>query len=204
MVPLAYFDTNVFDSLVKKTDGITEEDESRLRAAVSSRRLTIVASHVNIRETLAALRYSPEIARAQFGLIESLVDWDRFVKFHSEILEDDIRHFAFNGERANTPFEGLRQAAYTRSLVQRVHDGRIGFPEFEAAIDEDRDQKVAFLQSVKESDADIADALESSEKRTRSLALSSFLRTVRTSTCSRSLNPLACPKNVSGAVWTIC
>ncbi len=162
---LVYFDTNVFDNLLKKTGGVTEADESRLRAAVSSRRLAIVVSHVNIRETLAALRSNPEIARSQFGLIESLVLWDRFVKFHSTILEADIRHFAFNGERANTPFEEDRQAAHIRSMVQRIRDGRIGLPEFEAAIGEDRDQKAAFLKSVKKSRAETACELEELRKR---------------------------------------
>lgn len=136
---LAYFDTNIFDNLLKKAGGVTESDESRLRAAVASGRLAIIASHINIRETLAALRSNPKIAGAQFGLIESLIDWDRFVKFHSVILEDDISHFAWNGEPANTPFE--EDAARIRSMVQNVRDGRLGLPEFEAAIAEDRDRK---------------------------------------------------------------
>jgi hypothetical protein len=62
-VLLAYFDTNIFDNLVKKTAGVTEEDESQLRGAISSRRLTILASHVNIRETLAALVPNPGMQR---------------------------------------------------------------------------------------------------------------------------------------------
>jgi hypothetical protein len=49
---LAYFDTNVFDHLHKKTDGITEADEQALRAAVSSGRLTIAVGHLNIRYSL--------------------------------------------------------------------------------------------------------------------------------------------------------
>src|SRR6266851_10258157 len=102
---LVYLDTNVFDNLLKKTNGVTHADELQLRAAVTSRQLTIVASNVNLLETIAALRSRPEIARAQLGLIVSLADWDRFIRFSSEVLEDGIRHFAFNGERANTPFE---------------------------------------------------------------------------------------------------
>lgn len=71
---LVYLDTNVFDNLVKKTGGVTEADEERLRADVCSRKLTVVASHINIRETLAALQSRPEIAKAQLGLIVSLAD----------------------------------------------------------------------------------------------------------------------------------
>ena len=165
-MPLVYFDTNVFDNLVKKkTGGVTEADEERLRTAVSSRQLTVVASHINIRETIAAFHSRPEIPSAQLGLIVSLADWDRFVRFSSDILEDDIRHFAFNGERANTPFEGDRQAAHIRSVVQGIVDARIGLRELEAAIGEDRDQKSAFLDSVNKSRAETAGGLEELRKK---------------------------------------
>ena len=122
---LVYFDTNVFDNLIKETGGVTNADVTRLRAAVSSRQLTLVASHINIRETLAALNNRPEIVKVQLALIAELIDWDRFVRFSTDILEDDIKHFAFNGERANTVFENNRQAAHIRSVVQRIVDGRI-------------------------------------------------------------------------------
>jgi hypothetical protein len=64
---LAYLDTNIFDNLLKKSNGVTDADELRLRAAVTSRQLTIVASHINLRETIAALRSNPEIARASLA-----------------------------------------------------------------------------------------------------------------------------------------
>jgi predicted nucleic acid-binding protein len=72
---LVYLDTNVFDNLLKKTNGVTHADELQLCAAVTSRQLKIVASHINLRETIAALRSRPEIARAQLSLIVSLADW---------------------------------------------------------------------------------------------------------------------------------
>lgn len=151
---LAYLDTNVFDNLLKKTNGVTEADELRLRAAIASRQLTIVASHINLRETLAALACYPETARAQLKLIVSLADWDRFVRFSTDILEDDIRHFAYNGERANTPFEGSRGADHIRSVTRRVIEGDLGFEEFKAAIDEDREYKRAFQDSVRNTRAE--------------------------------------------------
>src|SRR5713101_181471 len=115
---IAYFDTNIFDNLIKKRNSITDADEARLRTAVSSGRLTIVVSHTTIRETLAALESRPDIARGQFELIASLADWDRFVLMSDEILENDIKHFAFNGEAANTPFE--KDAAHIRSKLQLI------------------------------------------------------------------------------------
>jgi hypothetical protein len=123
MSSLAYLDTNIFDNLIKKTGGVTQTDETRLHAAVHSQQLTIVISHTNIRETLGALESRPDIARTQLGLILSLADWDRLVRLSPEILEDDIRHFAFNGEGANTPF--VRDTTHIRSILQGVIDGRM-------------------------------------------------------------------------------
>jgi len=155
---VAYFDTNVFDNLIKKTNGVTDADEEQLRAGVSSGRITVVVSHTNIRETISALDSRPDIAREQLDLIAKLADWDRFVRLHSIILEDDVRHFAFNGERANTPFE--KGASHILSKVRLVVEGRIGFNELEAVIAEDREQKRLFLDGVKRSNAEIATELE--------------------------------------------
>lgn len=161
---LAYFDTNVFDNLIKKTNGVTDADQRQLGAAVSSGQLTIVVSHINIRETLAAFHSRPEIVSTQLRLIVNMADWDRFVRFSSEILEDDVRHFAFNGERANSPFEGNRQAAHIRSVLWSIVEGQIGLRELEATIGEDRDQKTAFLASVKKSRAEAAGEVEEFRK----------------------------------------
>jgi hypothetical protein len=157
---LAYLDTNVFDNLLKETNGVTKSDELRLRAAITSRQLAIVASHINLRETIAALRANPDIARAQLGLIVSLADWNRFVRFSTEVLEADIRHFAYNGERANSPFETNRQANHIRSVTQRIIDGRLGFKELEAAIDEDHQFKRTFSEGIKASRAETEAQIE--------------------------------------------
>src|SRR5271168_18240 len=98
MACLVYFDTNVFDNLIKRERGLTDADEAALRIVVSSRRLTIIASHVNLREMLAAFKRRPDVARDHLRLVVSLSDWDRFVRLSTELLENDIRHFAFNGE----------------------------------------------------------------------------------------------------------
>ncbi|HKM99876.1 MAG TPA: hypothetical protein VJX23_05125 [Candidatus Binataceae bacterium] len=159
---LTYFDTNVFDNLIKKTNGITDADEARLRAAVSSGRVTVVVSHTTIREALAALESRPDIARGQLELIASLADWDCFVRLSSEILENDVRHFAFNGEAANTPFE--KSAVRIRSKVQLIIEGRIGFGELEAVIGEDRGYKTGFLNTVRRANAGTAPELEEFRK----------------------------------------
>jgi hypothetical protein len=84
---LVYLDTNIFNHLIKKTGGITQTDEKRLRAAVSSRQLTILISQTNIREALAALESHANLARALLSLIIELADWDRFLPLCPEILE---------------------------------------------------------------------------------------------------------------------
>src|ERR1700722_1850850 len=161
---LVYFDTNVFDNVVKKTGGVTGADEEWLRAASSSGKLTIVASHINIRETLAAFVSRPDIARTQFSLIASLADWERLIRFSTQILEDDIRHFAFNGERANSPFESDRQASHIRSVLQTLLMDWSAPKQLGAVIGEDRDQKRAFLEGVKKSRAETARELEEFRK----------------------------------------
>jgi len=39
---IAYFDTNIFDNILKKTGGVVENDETRLRAAIGSGKLSLV------------------------------------------------------------------------------------------------------------------------------------------------------------------
>jgi hypothetical protein len=157
---LAYFDTNVFHNLLTKTNGVTEVDEPRLRAAIASRQFTIVASHINLRESIAALRSRPDRAREQLRLIVSLADWDRFIRFSTEVLEADIKHFAYNGERANPPFERERQANHIRSVTQRIIDGDIGFKELEAAIVENEQFKHRFEEGIEKSRAETVTALK--------------------------------------------
>ena len=151
---LVYFDTNVFDNLVKKTGGVKPEDESLLRDAVSSRSLIVLASHVTIRETIAALSSRPEIARDQLRLMVELADWDRFVRFHSAILEDDLRHFAFNGEQANTPFESNQNAANIRATLERVIEDPTLTSTLANVLNEDRQQKQEFLHDVQNARAE--------------------------------------------------
>ncbi len=162
---LAYLDTNVYDHLYKKTDGVTDADELDLRAAVSSGRLTIALSHTNIRETLAALHRNPEIVGRELSLIANLANWNYFVRFHSVILQDDIRHFAYNGERANTAFEDERTVAMIRHAIDRVIDSPLSAQELEAVNRESWEQKRAFFEGVKKSRAESEKDLEEFQKK---------------------------------------
>jgi len=162
---LVYFDTNVFDNLVKKTGGIKPEDESLLRDAVSSRSLIVLASHVTIRETIAALSSRPEIARDQLRLMVELADWDRFVRVHSTILEADIRHFAFTGEQANPSFEGNQNAANIRATLEHVIEDPTLTSTLANVLNEDRQQKQEFLDGVQNARAETEQKLEEFRKQ---------------------------------------
>jgi hypothetical protein len=50
---LAYFDTKVFDNLIKKTRGITEQDGVHLTAAIKSGALSVLVGIHAIDETAA-------------------------------------------------------------------------------------------------------------------------------------------------------
>jgi len=101
---LVYFDTNIFDNLLKKTQGITERVEASLRAAIKSGALSVLVEIHAIDET-AASRRDPV---PQLRLIWELCDWDRIVKPADMLLVDDIKHFAFSGDAAH-PFIEARQ-----------------------------------------------------------------------------------------------
>jgi hypothetical protein len=162
---LAYFDTNVFDHLYKKTDGVTQADELELRSAVFSGRLTIVVGHLNIQETLAALRASPHIVGPELNLIASFADWDYFVRFHSAILEADIRHFAYNGERANSAFEDEHIVTNIRAAIRRVIDDPQGIKGLDAVIREDDEHKRAFLDGARKARAETTGELEALRRK---------------------------------------
>src|ERR1700682_1269964 len=121
---LAYFDTNVFDNLLKKSGGITKTDEARLRLLIDSKKLSILPCDLNIQETLAALE-SPRaefVVVPQLALIERLSDWELFIKPHHVLLTDDVRHFAWNGE-ATSSFLSEREIGLLHSSVRRVLNG---------------------------------------------------------------------------------
>jgi hypothetical protein len=84
------------------------------------------------------------------------------IKFSTQILEDDIRHFAFNGEGAGTPYQ--REPTNIWAILQRVIEGRMSAKQLDAVIGEDREQKREFLEGVRKSRADTTNELEELRK----------------------------------------
>lgn len=142
---VAYFDTNIFDNMLKRTAGVLADDEARLLRAIESRKLAIVTSILNISETIDARR--PEIVLPQLNLIARMADKDRFVKPHDIVLTDDIKHFAWNGE-PDSPFIREPMLGQLRSALDRILSGQDAIEDFEDVIEENVNQKVRFLTGI--------------------------------------------------------
>jgi hypothetical protein len=142
---IAYFDTNVFDNIVKGTGGVLESDVTRLQSAIESKALSLVTSILNISETIDARR--PEIVLPQLKLIARLTDWDRFVKPHDVLLTDDITHFTWNGE-PDRPFVREPKLGQLRSAFQRILSGHDVIRDFDEVVEEDVRQKAQFLRRI--------------------------------------------------------
>jgi len=142
---VAYFDTNIFDNILKKTAGVLEDDMPQLLRAIESRRLAIVTSILNISETMDARR--PEIVLSQLNLIARLADRDRFVKPHDLVLTDDIKHFAWNGE-PGSPFIREPMLGELRTALDRILRGQETIRDFEDVIQQNENQKARFLDGI--------------------------------------------------------
>jgi len=143
---IAYFDTNIFDNLLKR-NGVTAEDEARLRRSIESGRLAVLLSILNIQETIDAR--DPKIVLPQLRLILSLTDWDHFVKPHDMLLTDDIRHFAWNGD-PDRPFLGESVVSALRPPLLRFLNGHQDLRELDDVVDLDRQQKQKFLRGIRD------------------------------------------------------
>ena len=88
-----------------------------------------------------------------------LTNWDYFVRFHSTILRDDIKHFAYNGEQSNSPFEDERTVTRIRAAIRQVVEDQQRVKNLTAVVREDQEQKRAFLvgarKSRRETEADL-------------------------------------------------
>jgi hypothetical protein len=142
---VVYFDTNVFDNILKRTNNVTAEDEMRLRSTLAGGSLSILLSIINIQETIDARK--PEIVLPQLRLILDLTGWDQFVKPHDLVLTDDIRHFAWNGE-PDRPFFLEPVVSQVRSALSRLLDGTGDLSELDDVISLNNQQKQNFLQGI--------------------------------------------------------
>jgi hypothetical protein len=148
---VVYFDTNVFDNILKRRNNVTTEDEMRLRSTLAGGNLSVLLSIINIQETIDARK--PEIVLPQLRLILDLTSWDQFVKPHDLVLTDDIRHFAWNGE-PDRPFFLEPVVSQVRSALLRLLDGTGNLSELDDVINLNNQQKQHFLNGIENARAE--------------------------------------------------
>ena len=142
---VVYFDTNVFDNILKRRNNVTAEDEMRLRSTLAGGGLSVLLSIINIQETIDARK--PGIVLPQLRLILDLTSWDQFVKPHDLVLTDDIRHFAWNGE-PDRPFFLEPVMSQVRSALLRLLDGAGNLSELDDVINLNNQQKQHFFNGI--------------------------------------------------------
>jgi hypothetical protein len=144
----AYFDTNVFDNILKRTNGVIEQDEVRLREAIKSQKLSILPGILAVDETVAN-QGRPEFIVPQLRLILELCDWDRIVKSPDILLTDDIRHFAFDGA-AGHPFVEARLRDGLCDAMRTLLEDPAKLAQLRDLVRNARSQKEGFCQNVLE------------------------------------------------------
>lgn len=145
MPTLAYFDTNIFSHLQKKSHGVTQCHETALRAAVESGKLRVIVGLHAIDETAA----NPRDPAPELRLIYDLCDWDRVVKPTDILLEDDVRHFAYNGESSH-PFLHARSRDAIRQGVLELLSNPSKLAELHTLLTSVRPQRKEFRRSIQE------------------------------------------------------
>jgi hypothetical protein len=97
-----YFDTNIYSHIHNRV-GTTDKQVAKLHAAVRADEIRIVTSAVVVEETISALLSAEKEALARLKLIRKLAQRKRIIKFHQDLLEDDIKCFA-RGESFRSHF----------------------------------------------------------------------------------------------------
>lgn len=85
-----YFDTNIYNHIHKRHHGVTEADIAKLYTAVRADKIRILTSTPVIEEVLSALLCSERDGLAILMHIRKLAKRKRIIKYHPDLLEDDI------------------------------------------------------------------------------------------------------------------
>ena len=139
---IAYFDTNVFDHLERRSNGVTEEDLVRLGRAVKHKCLRVVLSFLTIEETLFIVKSQPKRADARVKLILELGDKHLFALGQELIMNRDIRAYA-HGTPSVTPFTVFEPYVELniRNLAKPTGSD---IADLDALVEEVRRDKMAF------------------------------------------------------------
>jgi predicted nucleic acid-binding protein len=85
-----YFDTNIYNHIHKRHHGVTEADIAKLYATVRADKIRILTSTSVIEEVLSALISLERDSFAILKHIRKLAKRKRILKYHPNLLEDDI------------------------------------------------------------------------------------------------------------------
>jgi hypothetical protein len=145
---IAYLDTNVFDHLYKRI-GCTSANIADLRKAIYGRGLSMpIGIHV-LEELLLNRRASPQELAARVKLTLSLASIRRMVKPCDQLISDDIRSYAACGQPARPLVGAQIQNAITQGIAELIEsDGEEFSEELAEALDETRQRRERFLQSM--------------------------------------------------------
>jgi predicted nucleic acid-binding protein len=119
-----YFDTNIYTHIYNRQRGVqqrgvTKADVEKLFAAVRADKLRIYTSTQVIEETISAILRSERDAKRLLKLIRKLAKRKRIVKYHFQLLEDDIVAYARDTKESSkfmAPPYRLSQALFDHSL----------------------------------------------------------------------------------------
>jgi hypothetical protein len=127
-----YFDRNVFDNICTLSCGVTKEDVAKIQRAVESGKITIPASYTVIEETVPIIRASEEKYEQHIQTVLNLVDKDRIIKPHNQLIREDCLSYAFGQplsprmEATSTHFRRVLNLSINRddlkALTEEIHE----------------------------------------------------------------------------------
>lgn len=88
-----YFDTNIFDHILKRVN-LTDGDLESLLKSVSSKKITILLSILNIEEMISIFKSKKEFPHNEIRLLLNLTSWQNgLIKQYDEIIKEDIKNY---------------------------------------------------------------------------------------------------------------
>ena len=142
---IAYFDTQTFDHIYKKV-GCTSTDVANLRKAIYGRQLSIRLSIHTLEEILLGRKASPQAFTAQIKLTLSLASSRTLLKPSVQLVLDDIRGYAADGESERPFLAGHTQNTVAEGIAALIEsDGEELEEDFLAVLEQVRRERQRFV-----------------------------------------------------------
>jgi predicted nucleic acid-binding protein len=98
-----HFDSNIYTHIYFRRHKVTDTDVAKLFAAVEADKVRILTSAQVVEETISTILRSEQDTKGLLKLIRKLAKIKRIIKYHYQLLEDDIVAYARN-TKAPKPF----------------------------------------------------------------------------------------------------